>query len=78
MNGSVAWEGRVEVRNRSVSDTWGTVCHDLWGDQDAAVVCRQLGFGNKGKVSVHLIILYSSLSFSSTCLTGIACISAWP
>ncbi|KAK7116610.1 hypothetical protein V1264_002264 [Littorina saxatilis] len=34
-------EGRVEVR-RFNNETWGTVCNSLWGNADAAVVCRQI------------------------------------
>ena len=45
VGGSIPNEGRVEI---CMSSIWGTICGDGWGDNDAAVVCHQLGYSTKG------------------------------
>ncbi|KAK1885791.1 Neurotrypsin [Dissostichus eleginoides] len=44
--GRTKLDGRVEMY---LGGVWGSVCSDDWGDEDAAVVCRQLGKGISGR-----------------------------
>ena len=54
VGGNEPYEGRVEI---CLNETWGTVCDDFWDDQDANVVCQQLGYGRTGKQTI-IFILY--------------------
>ena len=49
MGGNIPNEGRVEI---CIDNVWGTVCDDLWSNNDATVVCRQLGYSTQGKMLV--------------------------
>ena len=44
MNSSI---GRVEV---CVNSTWGTICSDFWENEDASVVCKQIGYSEFGMI----------------------------
>ena len=48
INGALA-RGRVEV---CVGGRYGTVCDDSWDNEDASVVCTQLGFSRYGKKTI--------------------------
>ncbi|XP_077991287.1 scavenger receptor cysteine-rich domain-containing protein DMBT1-like isoform X3 [Glandiceps talaboti] len=39
--GKTPFEGRVEV---FYNGSWGTICRDGWHEQDAYIVCKELGF----------------------------------
>ena len=46
LQGGGNYSGRVEVCKNTM---WGTVCNDGWDNQDATVVCHQLGFSSHSK-----------------------------
>lgn len=45
VEGRSVFEGRVEV---CYNNAWSTVCDNGWGNDDARVVCTELGFTASG------------------------------
>ena len=68
MNGSLLKEGRVEV---CFNNTYGSICHNGWSEEDARVVCRNLGYNSENS-SAFTHAFYGA-SFGPIHLTRVQC-----
>ena len=50
VGGSNPLEGRLEV---CFFNQWGTICSGSWGQNEAGVVCGQLGYARTGMYKVY-------------------------
>lgn len=55
MNGSDVTNGVIQVYSIDLM-TWGHVCGDQWGLQEANVLCRQLGYEGALAATFHQVV----------------------
>ena len=49
-------QGAVEI---CMNETWGTICYSNWGQSEANVACRQLGFSENGsQYNTGLVVIW--------------------
>ena len=54
VDGTGPWEGRLEV---NLNGQWGAVCDTGFGDKEAGVICRMLGYTGRSVIQITYIKL---------------------
>ena len=62
--GGTSLSGRVEV---CMDGTWGTVCDDFWGCEEASVACFQLGLSRTSEFLTQEWYSHVFLSSDTQC-----------
>ena len=65
---SYPYAGRLEIY---VNGEWGTICDDFWGNNEANVACRQMGFD--GAYDSNWTLRNSGFSSQTIWLDDVAC-----
>ena len=63
-------EGRIEIKS-PWNDTWGTICDDHFGDEEATVVCAMLGYNGTSRAVDSW--RYPGVSFGPIYLDNVKC-----
>ena len=53
------WPIGTPLRSLGIVEVWGRVGRDGWDNNDAAVVCNQLGFGQDGNIIIITKSIFS-------------------
>ena len=77
VDGKNKQEGRVEV---FYAGKWGTVCDDDWDIKEAAIVCKELGFGRAVQATKHSKFRNGNAvigKFTCECVMCLKRLSSW-
>ena len=66
VGGSNPLEGRLEV---CFFNQWGTICSGSWGQDEAGVICGQLGYSRIGTENTIILSIAMSPLCMYTCVT---------